>query len=62
MDTLLKFGRIAWLAACVAVGTLGGTYLGFTVGGGLGAVACGLGGAFVGLLVGASFVNAMTAL
>lgn len=62
MDGLLKVGRIVWLGACVTIGALGGTYFGFMVGGVLGGVACGLGGAFVGLLVGASFVNFMTSL
>lgn len=52
----LTFARRAWLIGCLSAGTIGGLFFGFAAGGVLGAVACGIGCAFVGLMLGSSIV------
>jgi hypothetical protein len=57
MSKPISMGRAVWMIACVTACTSGGVLFGHTAGGVLGAVACGIGGFFVGLLIGASFLN-----
>jgi hypothetical protein len=51
---LLTIGRHLWMALCVLVGLIVGTAFGYAQGGVLGAIACGLGGLFVGFFFGSS--------
>lgn len=59
---LLTIGRLSWLGLCLTAGLGGGLLFGFNAAGVLGAIARGIGGAFVGLLIGVSFVNVLLTL